>query len=730
MKTPFSFPFSLSAIYKTCLFLVSFVVSASLQAKEGMWLPPLLDRQEAEMQKMGLEIPVSQLYNADGTGLNQAIVLFGRGCTGEVISPKGLVLTNHHCGYGTVQGLSSADKDYFAKGFWAMSPEEEIPCPGLTVSFVRRMENVTEKILYSLPDTLSSPLRDSLIERRTRTLETEYERLTGLTAQIKPFYHGNQYWVSLIETFRDVRLTAFPEDGIGRFGGDTDNWMWPRHTGDFALFRIYAGADNKPADYDPGNQPYQSPRFFVINNGGIKEGDFTMVYGFPASTREYISSMELQETQEIINPVRIEVRTAILDIWNERMEASRDIFLQYASKKARLSNGWKKWQGELMGLEKNQVLAKKQDYERQFQSRASRDDRYPYLDQLLPSMEANSLAARRYIRASEYIREALFGVEILRQSSRLKSFLELYSRESDPQRLARGIDSLIEAQESFFRNYDRETDRRVFSTLIPLYMQAVPEFVPQALETPYLRHGKNMESWSQSMYRSLLSSRESLARLKADPRPADSMIILSDPAYALQAALNQWVKEEILPPLQRYEQRKKELHRLYMKGQLHLDRNRNFYPDANFTLRLSYGQVEPLDYPGSPSSSYQTFLGEAVAKADSSVSEFHMPGRLMQIYEDKDFGGWAVNDSLPLCFIASNHTSGGNSGSPVLNARGELIGTNFDRVWEGTMSDLYFDPQLCRNISVDIRYTLFLIDRYGGAGWLLDEMKLTHPRRR
>lgn len=239
-----------------------------------------------------------------------------------------------------------------------------------------------------------------------------------------------------------------------------------------------------------------------------------------------------------------------------------------------------------------------------------------------------------------------------------------------------------------------------------------------------------MESWSQSMYRSLLSSRESLARLKADPRPADSMIILSDPAYALQAALNQWVKEEILPPLQRYEQRKKELHRLYMKGQLHLDRNRNFYPDANFTLRLSYGQVEPLDYPGSPSSSYQTFLGEAVAKADSSVSEFHMPGRLMQIYEDKDFGGWAVNDSLPLCFIASNHTSGGNSGSPVLNARGELVGTNFDRVWEGTMSDLYFDPQLCRNISVDIRYTLFLIDRYGGAGWLLDEMKLTHPRRR
>ncbi len=715
------------SLIKTCLFLILFALFGNISAKEGIWLPPLLEKQEAEMRRMGLEIPISRLYNAEGTGLNQAIVLFGRGCTGEVISGQGLVLTNHHCGYGTVQGLSSSEKDYFARGFWAMSTQEEIPCPGLTVSFVRRMENVTEKILYSIPDTLSSPLRDSLILRRIQTLEKEYEQITGLEARISPFYHGNQYWVSLIETFRDIRLTAFPEDGIGKFGGDTDNWMWPRHTGDFALFRIYAGPDNKPADYDPSNRPYVSPQFFVIHNGGIQEGDFTMVYGFPASTKQYISSMELREIQEIANPIRIQVRTAILDIWNQRMDSSRDIFLKYTSKKARLANGWKKWQGELMGLEKNQVLAKKQAYEKEFQAWASRDDRYPYLDDLLGAMEANYLAAIRYIRASEYVREALFGVEIIRQSARLKPFLELYSREKDPQRLARGLDSLIRAQEGFFRNYDKETDRRVFEKMIPLYMSSVPDFVPPALETPYLQHGKNMESWSRNIFGSLFSSPESLDRLRNNPSPGDSAIILADPAYLLYSSLARWVDEEINPSLERYEKRKKHAQRLYMKGQLHLDRQREFYPDANFTLRLSYGKVEPLHYPGRSSDAYQTYLGEAVAKADSTVSEFDMPRRLIQIYENKDFGSWAMNDSLPLCFLASNHTSGGNSGSPVLNARGELIGTNFDRVWEGTMSDLHFDPQLCRNISVDIRYTLFLIEKYGGAGWLLQEMKLTHP---
>ncbi len=713
---------------KTCILLILLGFGSSLSAKEGMWLPPLLSQQEAQMKKMGLEIPVSQLYNADGTGLNQAIVLFGRGCTGEVISPQGLLLTNHHCGYGTVQGLSSSEKDYFAQGFWAMSREEEIPCPGLTVSFVRRMENVTDKILYGIPDTLSGARRDSLISRRTEILEKEYEKHSGLDAQIKPFYHGNQYWVSLIETFRDIRLAAFPEDGIGKFGGDTDNWMWPRHTGDFALFRIYANAENKPADYDPANRPYTTPHYFVINNGGIKEGDFTMVYGFPASTKEYISSMELKEIQEIADPIRIEVRTAIIDIWNQRMEADRNIFLQYASKKARLSNGWKKWQGEIMGLEKNQVLEKKRAYERQFQSWAARDEDYPYLDDLLGAMEANSLAAQRYLRASEYFREALLGVEIIRQSSRLKAFLDLYRRESDPARLAQGIDSFIAAQQSYFRNYDRETDRQVFMTVVPLYRKSVPEFIPPGLETAYQQHGGDMEKWSRTLYSSLFSSPEALDRLRKAPSSADSMIILGDPAWRLYQDLAQWMQDEIRPALQRYEERKTYLHRLYMKGQLHLDRQKTFYPDANFTLRLSYGKVEPLQYAGRPSDAYQTFLGEAVAKADSTVSEFHMPRRLIELYEDRDYGIWAQGDSLPLCFIASNHTSGGNSGSPVLNGKGELIGTNFDRVWEGTMSDLYFDPQLCRNISVDIRYTLFLIDKYGKAGWLIDEMKLTHPR--
>jgi hypothetical protein len=325
---------------------IALLVGASqVHAKEGMWLPPLIKNREADMKAMGLQIPVEKLYNDQGTGLNNSVVLFGKGCTGEVISSKGLVLTNHHCGYGTVQGLSSKEHDYFAEGFWAKNMGEEIPCPGLTVSFIRKMENVTDKIVADLPDTLDEVSREKIIAVRIKGLEKGYKTATGLEALIKPYYNGNQYWVTLMETFRDIRLVGFPPNGIGSFGGDTDNWMWPRHTGDFSMFRVYAGKDNKPADYSKENKAYAATQYFTINAGGYKEGDFTMVYGFPGSTMEYISSYQLNHISTYIDPIRIEARTKRLHAWTENMSQNRDVFLKYTSKRAGIANGWKKWQG-------------------------------------------------------------------------------------------------------------------------------------------------------------------------------------------------------------------------------------------------------------------------------------------------------------------------------------------------------------------------------------------------
>ncbi|WP_276133699.1 S46 family peptidase [Polluticoccus soli] len=689
-----------------------------------MWLPPTLKSRENDMKEMGLQIPVEKLYSEDGTGLNNAVVLFGKGCTGEIISPKGLLLTNHHCGYGTVQGLSSKEKDYFANGFWAKSQAEELPCPGLTVSFIRKMENVTQNILSGLPDTLNTPQRDSIIATRIKNLEAGYRFTTKLDASIKPYYNGNQYWVSIIETFRDVRLVGFPPNGVGTFGGDTDNWMWPRHTGDFSMFRVYAGKDNKPADYSKDNKPYTTPAFFTINASGYKEGDFTMVYGFPGTTMEYISSYQLNHIANIIDPIRIEARTKKLDVWNENMQQSRDVFLKYTSKKASLANGWKKWQGEVRGLKLNNVPAKKQAYEAKFQGWANTDTEMPYLDDLLAEIGARSQAANPLIKQDEYIKEVVYGVELLQQASILDRILKVYRSGINGNSLQDTLAKIAAQSDGFYKNYDVATDKQVFRALMPMYFEQCSTCVPPAFSKQFAEQGRNYESWAAYVFRSLASDKAKLNNLATSVNPKDSTWILADPAWQLYSAINTMRQAQVLPGLNNYYNSMAYLNRLYMNGQMKLDNTRQFYPDANLTLRLTYGTVQGIDPDGPAGYSYQTNLTEAVAKDNPEVEEFRMPQKLKDLYQAKDFGKWQVNSTVPLAFIASNHTSGGNSGSPILNAKGELIGTNFDRIWEGTMSDLYFDPNLCRNISLDVRYTLFIIEKLGGAGWLLNEMKI------
>jgi hypothetical protein len=709
--------------YKSALLLSLVQFSGNISAKEGMWLPPTLKNREADMKALGLNIPIEKIYNEDGTGLNNAVALFGKGCTGEVISSQGLVLTNHHCGYGTVQGLSSKEHDYFAEGFWAMNNNEELPCPGLTVNFVRRMENVTDNILNGIADTIIESSRDSIISIRIKNLEKGYKHASGMDAVIKPYFNGNQYWVSIIETFRDVRLVGFPPNGIGSFGGDTDNWMWPRHTGDFSIFRIYAGKDNKPADYDKANQPYKTNNFLTINAAGYKEGDFTMVYGFPGTTMEYISSYQLNQVYSIIDPIRIEARTRKLNVWNNSMAANRDVFLKYTSKRASIANGWKKWQGEVRGLQTNNVLNIKLQEESMFQGWASRDESLPYADELLMRIGAKSNAINHQIKADEYIKEAVLGIELIQQGANLDKMLKVMRAGIKGEALQDTLSKLAATMDGFYKNYDAPTDKQVFTALMPLYFDKCRSCVPDLFDAQYTEQKGSYESWANNVFKSMLADEQRVDQFAANATIADSNVIKGDPAWQLYNAITEYRRQNIAA-LNSYNSDMITYNRLYMKAQMSQQRVDNLYPDANMTLRLSYGVVKGIDPEGPAGYSYQTNLDEAIAKHNPDVSEFTVPQKLKNLYNAKDYGRWGVNGTVPIAFIANNHTSGGNSGSPVLNAKGQLIGTNFDRIWEGTMSDYYFNENLSRNISLDVRYTLFVIEKFGGAGWLLKEMNI------
>lgn len=709
---------------KTLVIILLVGISATTYARKGMWMPPLLKNQEAEIVAAGLDIPVDMLYNADGTGLNNAVVLFGSGCTAEVISPKGLLLTNHHCGYGTVQGLSSKEKDYFANGFWAKNNGEEIPCPGLSVTFIRKIENVSDRILTGLDDTLSEKVRDSVIIVRIRNLEKGYKYTTGYDVTIKPYYYGNEYWAILTEKYTDIRLVGFPPNGIGSFGGDTDNWMWPRHTGDFSIFRIYAGANNKPAAYNKDNQPYKTDRFLPVNIGGYTEGDFTMVYGFPGYTQQYITSYQLNQVYTIIDPIRIEARTILLDTWAKNMDKSRDVFLKYTSKHKRIANGWKKWQGEVRGLRLNNVPDKKADYEFRFQGWASMDETLPYADNLLSRIGAISLASDDAIRADEYAREVVMAVELIKQGGELDKMLRVFRTGRTGGMLSDSLKTLAKRWDGFYKNYDAATDKDVFVALMPLFFEKCADYVPALYKAQLNRQGNSYSKWADYVFTSTAADAAKLQGLASSVASSDSMAIVTDPAWLLYDAIEKMKAQRVEPILSNYREQMQYLNRLYMKAQMKLDKTTSFFPDANLTLRLTYGEVKGIDPDGPAGYSYQTILDEAIAKHNPAIEEFNIPEKLRQIHKEKDYGRWAVNGTVPVAFIATNHTTGGNSGSPVLNARGELIGLNFDRIWEGTMSDLYFDPSLCRNISVDIRYVLFIVEKYGGAGWLLDEMKL------
>lgn len=709
------------------LFISTFTAFHS-KADEGMWLPMLLQQINATaMQTAGLKIPVDSIYAINKTSLKDAVVLFGGGCTGELISNQSLLLTNHHCGYGQIQQHSSVEHDYLTNGYWAMKPEEELPCPGLTVTFIIRMEDVSDKIIPFLPDTLSLLNREELVESLSLPIEKSATEGTQYEAKVRPFFYGNKYFLIVTETFTDIRLVGAPPSAIGKFGADADNWMWPRHTGDFSLFRIYAGSDNKPAKYSKTNIPYSPRYFFPISLKGVSENDFTMVYGFPGRTQEYLPSAAIKLLQETLSPARIKIRGIRLKAMDEVIRVNDTVRIQYSAKYAGIENAYKKWQGELRGIKRLQLIERKKKSEIEFHAWAIKSsEKNKKYASLLHEFDNLYTGMKEYSLAADYINEAAFGVELINFAKSWNLIIERSKMDTVTSvALTKNAEKLLENSRAFFKNYCMPVDKKIFRELMPLYVKEVrKDLQPAIFEMINTKYDGDFNKYAEILFnKSMMSSLPKVEAFLLSYTKKKVKAIESDPAYVFMKSIadcSDAVRKKLLPLQQKINQ----LQLNYMAAQMEMDAEKNFYPDANGTLRVAYGNVKPY-YPadGIKYNYYCTTTG-VVEKYDPSNYDFNAPEKLLELIEKKDFGRYAHNGEMRICFIASNHTTGGNSGSPVLNAKGQLIGTNFDRVWEGTMSDLVYDPAQCRNITLDICYTLFIIDKFAGAQRLIDEMKI------
>ena len=668
-----------------------------LRAEEGMWLPSLIAQRIDDMRAHGFRLTAEDVYSVNQASLKDAVVLFGSGCTGEVVSRDGLLFTNHHCGYSQIQQHSSVEHDYLKDGFWAASRSEELPNPGLTVSFLERMEDVTTPVLRGYLPSMSEAQRDSVVKANSEVIVKQVaDPDRGIRARVEALYYANQYFLFVYKVYRDVRLVGAPPSSIGKFGGDTDNWMWPRHTGDFSIFRIYADKNNEPADYSEDNIPYTPKRFFTVSRAGVKEGDFTFVYGCPGSTKEYVTSDEVRYVGEVSDPEKIALRTRRLDIQKKYMSQDPAVRIQYSAKNASVSNAWKKWQGEAKGIARLGTVAEKKAFEQRFRAWAAGT---PY-EGLPDRLEA--LYARRnpYYRAYEYYTETVRTIELLQFANNVRTALA-------------GGQPVAPLAESFFKDYYRPIDEEIFVAMTDAFDRNMDDgFKPAWFKEKLASYG-SPEAWRDELFsRSLFTDRARVAALTAADLPA----VEADPAWEMYSAFYEWYRSDLQPVITEVERDLRLAYRDYMRAQMEFDRDRQFYPDANLTLRVAYGHVAGYSPSDAVYYSPVSTLKGIIEKDNPDIFDYDIPQVLRDIYAE---GG---HDAQPVCFLATNHTSGGNSGSPVINADGNLIGINFDRVWEGTMSDLVFDPDYCRNISLDIRYLLFVVKEVGHADWLFDEM--------
>ncbi|MCO7184404.1 S46 family peptidase [Tenacibaculum mesophilum] len=695
--------------YIKILFL--FIVVQVTAQQGGMWIPSLLEgMNEQEMTSLGSKLTAKDIYDVNNSSLKDAIGHFNGGCTSEVISPEGLILTNHHCGFGQIQSHSSLENDYLKDGFWAMNKKEELPNKGLYVEFIVRIDDVTTKALNGVTDTMTEREKQSTIDKNINEIQKTVQKETWQGVKIKPFYKGNQYFLFVTEKFEDVRLVGAPPSSIGKFGSDTDNWVFPRHTGDFSLFRIYADKNNRPAKYSKDNVPYKPKHFLPVSLDGIEEGDFTMVFGFPGRTNEYLPAVAIKHITQEFNPSNIAIREAALKEIDAQMKASDAVRIKYASKQARIANAWKKWIGENLGIKKSNAIAERQAFEATFKKALKEKGLEKTYGNILPEFEKlYTDFADINIKRRNFIEVFLVTNELMQMTFRAYQLEQVALNK--PEKFEEARTSLVNRIKGIHKNFDVNVDKGVFKNVMPLY---------------------NPTNVDASIYdkTNFTDLNKALQLLEGDAKKVVKNLN-KDAGYQYAKPMIEEFYTKINPEFQQKNQPITALQKTYMKALMEALPNARYFPDANSTLRVTYGQVRGYSPRDAVYYNPVSYLDGVIEKYVPGDYEFDVPQKLRDLYDAKDFGQYTdKNGKVPVCFLGTNHTTGGNSGSPAIDAHGNLIGLNFDRVWEGTMSDMNYDPEICRNIMVDVRYVLFIVDKYAGAKHLIEEMKLVHPKKK
>ena len=677
-----------------------------------------------EMKKKGLKLTSKQIYDINNASLKDAIIQFGRGCTGEIVSDQGLILTNHHCGYPQIQQHSTVEHDYLSNGFWAYNQSEELPNPGLTAKFFIRMEDVTDKVLKGVTNEMSEKERAKIVRANSKKIKEETEKGTTYTAEVSTMFNGNQYCLFVYEVYEDVRLVGAPPSSIGKFGADTDNWMWPRHTGDFSVFRVYADKNGKPAKYSKDNIPLKPKHFLPISLKGVKENDFVMVMGFPGTTDRFLTSFGVEQAIDIYNPSVVTARTALRNVMQADMLQEPRVRIQYASKFASLSNYWKFYQGQTTCLKNLDVKSTKQELENRFAQWIEKDaSRKAEYGEVLNNLKTAYQATGEYELLRVYTNEAILkGASVFSIARQLKPLEEELNKNGKSEK-AKEIASKLKTQfAGVFKDYNIFTEEKLFAAGLDVFFRNVPILhqSPDFLSNAFA-NGYDFKQIASDIFKtSLLVNEESLTKLLDN---LDVTQIINDPAYILTYQFIDNLNEKLAKVREQRESLNKS-NRLFVKGVMEMDKNRHFAPNANLTIRYTYGTVRPYSPKDGIKYNHITYLDGVMAKEDNSSWEFTVPSKLRLLYETKDYGQYEENGSVPVAFIADLDITGGNSGSPTINAKGELVGIAFDGNWEAMSGNIAFNPDLQRCISVDIRYVLFIIDKYAGATNLIKEMKI------
>ncbi len=703
----------------TNIFITILLFGETALAQGGMWLPNKLSNNEKDMKAKGSHLSAKQIYDENNASIKDAVVLFGRGCTGEFVSDKGLLFTNHHCGYGEIVRHSTVDHDYLTNGFAAKSLEEELPCPGLTVTSLQYMKDVTDKVLNGVTSSMTEQEREKVINKNIKQIVKDETKGTNLDAYVRALYYGNQYMLYVNKIYKDVRLVAAPPSNIGKFGGDTDNWMWPRHTGDFSVFRVYADENNEPREYNKANRPYKPKQYLKISLKDKQEGDFTFVMGYPGTTQQFLTSYAVEDIQNLEDPARIKVRTAILDIYKQAQEQSPAQRLRYASAVASIANGWKKWQGEVKGLKFLKAVEKKQKQE--VGNPLMKDFKQLYDDN------------RKYKMEQLYIGEAVLASDFMKNTRRLLSLVQISTRDTTSDvTLTTKANDLLSYLDKYYNNdfvSHRSVDSSVFvSTMLIFYEDFVKD------NYYFLRNKIGNSSVSEYFaniyHKSILNNPDKIKDLLKNYKRKNYKKLMDDPALEFLSPIWGQYVEVTIPKLDTYRSELNRLYRIYVASILEeynknkttedVSMNNGIFPDANLTLRVTYGNIAPFHPKDAVTYSHYTTIAGIMEKEDPNVYDYVVENKLKDIYYNNNMAPYGDR----VAFIATNHTTGGNSGSPVMDADGNLIGLNFDRNWEGTMSDILYNKDLCRNITLDIRYCLLIIDKYLEAKNLIEELEI------